>query len=68
MKSITIEKAAERCRELGTPVTVRGLRYACGKGYIPGAQKIGRDWLVPLDGLNYYLAHRPKRGRKSNKK
>lgn len=61
---INTHQAAEYCREVGQPVTLRGLRKACERGYIEGARKVGRDWLMSYRALNYYLGHRPRRGRK----
>lgn len=45
-------------------ITTRGIRLAAARGYIPGARKAGRDWLIPYSGLSHYLDNRPKRGRK----
>jgi len=61
---INIRQAAVLCRKLGKPVSERGLRKACAQGYVPGAKKIGRDWVLTYHGLNYYLDHRPRPGRK----
>ncbi len=61
---INIRQAAEYCREVGEIVSSRGLRKACARGYVPGAKKIGRDWVLTYHGLNYYLDHRPRPGRK----
>ncbi len=61
---INIPQALEYCRDLGKPVTARGLRKACAAGHIPGARKIGRDWVMPYRGINHYLDFRPKPGRK----
>lgn len=30
------------------------IRRHCVRGYIPGAEKIGRDWLIPLAGAEQY--------------
>ena len=38
-------------------ITPRTVRNMCAKGKIPGAEKIGRDWIIPSD------AERPKDGR-----
>lgn len=61
----TIPQAVDYTAEVGEPVTARGLRLACTRGYIPGARKIGRDWLMPYEGINHYLDNRPRPGRKS---
>lgn len=44
-------------------VTDKAIRLAADRGDIPGARKLGRDWLIPYDGLNHFLDHRPKPGR-----
>jgi hypothetical protein len=62
---MTVEEAAEYAKEVGEIVTVRSIRYAAAHGFIPGARKIGRDWLIDYEGFNYYLDHRPRPGRKS---
>ena len=64
-EEMTVEEAAEYAKEVGEIVTVRSIRYAAAHGFIPGARKIGRDWLIDYDGFNYYLDHRPRPGRKS---
>lgn len=62
---MTAKQAEEYAREVGERVTARGTRLAAKNGYIPGARKIGRDWLIPYDGFNHYLDNRPKRGPKT---
>lgn len=64
---MTVDQAEAYAREVGEPVTARGIRLAAKNGYIPGARKVGRDWLITYDGFNHYLDNRPKPGRKSNK-
>lgn len=61
---MTIEQAMDYSREVGVTITDRNIRLAAKNGYIPGARKIGRDWLIPYDGYNHYLDNRPKRGPK----
>ncbi len=61
---MTVEQATDYAREVGEPVTARAIRLAASHGYIPGARKVGRDWLIPYEGINHYLDHRPKPGRK----
>lgn len=63
---MTVEQAEDYAREVGETVTKRALRHAAKKGYIPGARKIGRDWLITYNGINHYLDNRPKRGPKQN--
>lgn len=65
---MTVEGAEDYSREVGEPVTRRNIRLAASNGYIPGARKIGRDWLIPYDGYNHYLDNRPKRGPKPKSK
>ncbi len=60
----TVVEAVAYTREVGEPVTGRAIRYAAAHGFIPGARRAGRDWLIPFAGLNHYLDHRPKRGPK----
>ena len=40
-------------------VSLRTLQLWCATGRVPGAQKIGRDWLIPDDAE----IDRPKMGR-----
>lgn len=65
---LTANQAACVATDLGSKVTVRAIRHAAGAGYIPGARKAGRDWLIPYEGLNHYLDNRPKRGPKIARK
>ena len=51
---LTLPVAADR---LGVPL--RTLQLWCATGRVPGAQKIGRDWLIPDDAE----IDRPKMGR-----
>ncbi len=62
---MTVQQAAEYAREVGEVVTGRGIRLAARNGYIPGARKVGRDWLIPYEGMNHYLDNRPARGPKA---
>lgn len=61
---MTVDTAVDYAREVGTVVTGRAIRLAARRGHIPGSRKVGRDWLIPYDGINHYLDHRPARGRK----
>lgn len=61
---MTVNQAEDYAKEVGEIATARGIRLAAKNGYIPGARKIGRDWLIPYDGYNHYLDNRPKPGRK----
>lgn len=63
-EKMTTEQAMEYADEVGEKITKRGIRLAAKNGYIPGAHKIGRDWLITYEGFNHYLDNRPKRGPK----
>lgn len=63
-QEMTADQAESYAREVGESVTARAIRYAAAHGFIQGARKIGRDWLIPYEGMNNYLDNRPKRGRK----
>jgi hypothetical protein len=63
-EEMTIAQAEEYAAEVGEPVTGRAIRHAAKAGYVPGARKNGRDWLIPYEGINHYLDNRPKPGRK----
>ena len=62
---MTVEQAQEYAKEVGEQATARGIRKAARSGYIPGARKIGRDWVISYDGFNHYLDNRPRPGRKA---
>lgn len=64
-RDMTIEQAESFASAAGEPVAGRTIRHAAAAGYIPGARKSGRDWLIPYEGFNHYLDNRPKRGRKA---
>lgn len=61
---MTTEQAMDYAKDVGEKITRRGIRLAAKSGYIPGARKVGRDWLITYEGFNYYLDNRPKRGPK----
>lgn len=61
---MTVKAAENYAHEVGESVTARAIRHAAENGYIPGARKIGRDWLIPYEGFNHYLENRPRPGRK----
>jgi len=63
---MTVGQAEEYAREVGEQASARGIRLAAKNGYIPGARKVGRDWLITYEGFNYYLDNRPKPGRKQS--
>ena len=45
----------------------RTIRLAITSGYIPGAYKAGRDWLLPVQEFLHWTENRPKPGRKPRK-
>lgn len=48
---------------LGVPV--RTVRYRCAHGLLPGARRIGRDWVIPLAAVGGARgAGRPRPGPK----
>lgn len=59
---MTVAEAEDYAKEVGERVTGRGIRFAAKRGYIPGARKLGRDWLIPYEGFNDYLDNRPNPG------
>jgi hypothetical protein len=61
---INVAQAEEYALAVGEKATARGIRHAAAAGHIPGARKVGRDWLIPYEGFNHYLDHRPRHGRK----
>lgn len=61
---MTVAQAEQFATEAGEKATARTIRQAAEHSYIPGARKIGRDWLIPYEGFNHYLDNRPKPGRK----
>jgi hypothetical protein len=62
---MTVAEAESYAVEVGESVTGRAIRHAAKEGYIPGARKLGRDWLIPFAGMYHYLDNRPKPGRKT---
>jgi len=45
--TMTHVPAADLARTIGVDPSV--VRHHCRKGHLPGAVKLGRDWLVPAD-------------------
>lgn len=62
-RDMTVQEAEDFARAAGEPVTARAIRHAARAGYIPGARKSGRDWLIPYGGFGHYLDNRPRPGR-----
>ncbi|MEX2181726.1 MAG: DUF2283 domain-containing protein [Gemmatimonadaceae bacterium] len=55
---LTIAEAAKKFKR-----HPRTLRYAAERGKIAGAEKTGRDWLVPYVGVLNYVVNLPPAGR-----
>ena len=67
-EEMTVGEAESFAAEAGEPVKARAIRLAAARGDIPGARRVGRDWLIPYEGFNHYLDHRPKPGPKGPRK
>lgn len=61
---LTVEEAQALAASQGRSVAVESLRLAARRGWIEGAQKNGRDWLLPKGALLAYLAQERKPGPK----
>jgi len=61
---LTIPQSLVYARKVGAVISYSGLKCACQEGHVPGARKLGRDWVIPYLGLLQYLINRPKRGPK----
>jgi excisionase family DNA binding protein len=57
---VTVEDAALRAG-----VSRQRVRLLCKQGRLPGARRFGRDWLVPVQGLAYWLDRDRDRRRKA---
>lgn len=64
---MTVAEASDYAAAAGTPIARVGIRKAARTGHIPGAKKVGRDWMIPLAGMDHYLGNRPKPGRQRGK-
>lgn len=62
---MTVEEAVEYAQSIDAKATHSGVQRAAQNGHIYGARKIGRNWVIPLDGLVAYLEDRPKPGPKA---
>lgn len=58
MGFVTIREAARRDGRAATT-----LRQLCLTGRVPGARKLGRDWIVPVDAEGRPVVPRLKMGR-----
>jgi len=61
---ITSKEAAVVAAQRGEIIPVRTIRWAAQNGFIRSAEKNGRDWYFPMVKFLYWVAHRPKPGRK----
>ncbi len=64
---LTIRQAAELSIALEKNVPSRTIRWAALHEFIPGAEKFGRDWMIPRKSFLYWLDNRPRPGRKPEK-
>jgi hypothetical protein len=58
MEIMTTTEAVQYALDAGVRITYTGIVGAAQHGRIPGARKFGRDWVIPLAGMIYYLEHR----------
>jgi hypothetical protein len=65
---MTVEQAEDFAAEAGEPIKARAIRLAATRGDIPGARKVGRDWLITYEGFLHYLDNRPRPGPKKGSK
>jgi excisionase family DNA binding protein len=56
---LTVAEAAARAG-----VTAQRVRLLCKQGRIPGARRFGRDWLIPVQGVDHWLTLDRDRRRK----
>jgi excisionase family DNA binding protein len=59
-KLLTVDETATRLE-----VPVRTARWYAANGYLPGAQKVGRDWVIPEAAVAGFKP--PDRGRPQNR-
>jgi hypothetical protein len=64
---LTSGEAAGLSARHGEDVPGRTIRWAAANGFIPGAEKSGRDWRFPQRTFLHWLSNRPKPGRKQKK-
>jgi len=67
MKRLTIRQAEELSVKLSRNAPARTIRWAALHEFIQGAEKFGRDWMIPRESFLHWLDHRPKPGRKPDK-
>lgn len=52
-----VVSAPQLAHTSGRPL--RTVQRACADGSIPGARKVGRDWLIPADAARAYADRKP---------
>jgi len=66
-KLITVQQAVQLAASHGEDVPPVTVRWAARKGWIPNAQKLGRDWVFTDVDFVSWLRNRPKPGPKPSK-
>jgi hypothetical protein len=61
---LTVRQAVELSAALKKNIPGRTIRWAALHEFIPGAEKFGRDWMIPKGSFLHWLDHRPRPGRK----
>lgn len=62
---LTVQQAVDLAERMELHVPGRTIRWAAMNEFIPGAEKFGRDWMIPRETFIHWLSHRPKPGRKT---
>lgn len=58
MKQITVNQAEAKLK-----IKPRRIRVLCEQKRIPGAEKVGRDWLLPENPVITPAPHNPRAGK-----
>jgi hypothetical protein len=59
---LSVDEAAVRLgSRFGEEVPTRTVRWWCANGYLAGAQRVGRDWVIPAPAVKDF--RRPARGK-----
>jgi len=64
INDMIIRDAVAYVERQGYKISNRSLRLAAANNRIPGAHRLGRDWMIPQAGLDHYLANHPRLSRK----
>jgi hypothetical protein len=59
--TLIVDQAAELSAHLGDALLPRRIRQALGRGEIPGAERLGRDWAIPRDAFVTWLRTRKRK-------